>query len=193
ARALPGPENVAGPRFRSAPFPGPPRERAADPEMRSTGSPPGVVDPDRSCDRIPGTTPPTRHSTAEHRRVPVYRAVWAMTKSAAMSRHSCRTPWIGLDRHCHSLARGLCGLRRHHPRAKETRSMTGRLPLQAAGSYRRTIVWIVGLAIAYDIGVLGLQLRDWVGSPSASVSIGEYSSSIAVALCVVALILIRKL
>jgi len=71
--------------------------------------------------------------------------------------------------------------------------MTGRLPLLVNSSYRRTIAWIVGLAVAYDIGVLGLQLRDWFGVPKASASIGEYSSSIAVALCVVTLILIRKL
>jgi len=63
----------------------------------------------------------------------------------------------------------------------------------ASKSYQQTIAWIVGLAVAYDIGVLGLQLRDWFGSPRSSASIGEYSSSVAVALCVVALILVRKL
>ena len=63
----------------------------------------------------------------------------------------------------------------------------------AAGSYRRTIAWIIALAVAYDIGVLGLQLRDWLGSPQTGQSIGEYSGSVAVALCVVALILVRKL
>lgn len=71
--------------------------------------------------------------------------------------------------------------------------MTGRLPLMVPGSYRRTIAWIVGLAVAYDIGVLGLQLRDWFGAPKASASIGEYSSSVAVALCLVALIFIRQM
>ena len=71
--------------------------------------------------------------------------------------------------------------------------MTGRLPLVAHSSYHRTIAWIVGLAIAYDIGLLGLQLRDWFGSPKTSASIGEYSSSVAVALCIVALILIRQM
>ena len=71
--------------------------------------------------------------------------------------------------------------------------MTGRLPLVVHSSYLRTIAWIVGLAVAYDIGVLGLQLRDWFGSPKTSASIGEYSSSVAVALCIVALILIRQM
>lgn len=71
--------------------------------------------------------------------------------------------------------------------------MTEGLGRPSNGVHQRTIAWIVGLAVAYDIGVLGLQLRDWVGSPKASASIGEYSSSIAVALCVVALILIRKM
>src|SRR5215475_5499189 len=84
--------------------------------------------------------------------------------------------------------------RRYAPtRARRNRTMTGRLPLLVNSSYRRTIAWIVGLAVAYDIGVLGLQLRDWFGVPKASASIGEYSSSVAVALCVVTLILIRKL
>jgi len=57
----------------------------------------------------------------------------------------------------------------------------------------RTIASIVAFAIAYDIGVLGLQLTQWFGSPQGATTIGEYSGAIAVALCVVAAILIRKM
>lgn len=57
----------------------------------------------------------------------------------------------------------------------------------------RTIAWIVAFAVVYDIGVLGLQVAQWLVSPQAGIAIGEYSSAIAVALCVTAAILIFRM
>jgi hypothetical protein len=77
--------------------------------------------------------------------------------------------------------------------AKEAEPMSGILTRSSNGSSQRAIVWIVGIAISYDIGVLGLQLFDWFGPLQASTAIGEYSGAIAVALCVIAAILIWKM
>jgi len=57
----------------------------------------------------------------------------------------------------------------------------------------RTIAWFVAFAVAYDIGVLGLQVAQWLVSPQAGVAIGEYSGAIAVALCVTVAILIFRM
>jgi hypothetical protein len=77
--------------------------------------------------------------------------------------------------------------------AKEAEPMNGILTRSSNASSQRAIVWIVGIAISYDIGVLGLQLFDWFGPLQASTAIGEYSGAIAVALCVIAAILIWKM
>lgn len=71
--------------------------------------------------------------------------------------------------------------------------MTHNLMLASRRLNRRTIVSVVAFAIAYDLGVLGLQLTQWFGSPQGAATIGEYSGAIAVALCVIAAILIRKM
>jgi hypothetical protein len=57
----------------------------------------------------------------------------------------------------------------------------------------RTIAWFVAFAIVYDIGVLGLQVAQWFVSPQAGVAIGEYSGTIAIALCVTVAILIFRM
>ena len=71
--------------------------------------------------------------------------------------------------------------------------MSGSLTRSSNGSSQRAIVWIVGIAISYDIGLLGLQLFDWFGPPQTGAATGEYSGAIAVALCVIAAILIWKM
>jgi len=77
--------------------------------------------------------------------------------------------------------------------AKEAGLMIGSLTRPSNGSSYRPIAWIVGIAISYDIGLLGLQLFDWFGPPRSGATIGEYSGAIAVALCVIAAILIWKM
>ncbi len=77
--------------------------------------------------------------------------------------------------------------------AKEVELMSRSLTRSSNGSNQRAIAWIVGIAISYDIGVLGLQLFDWFGPLRAATAIGEYSGAIAVALCVIAAILIWKM
>ena len=57
----------------------------------------------------------------------------------------------------------------------------------------RTIAWIVAFAVVYDVGVLGMQIVQWLVSPQAGIAIGEYSSAIAVALCVTAAVLIFRM
>ncbi len=71
--------------------------------------------------------------------------------------------------------------------------MSGSLTWPSDGSSQRAIAWVVGIAISYDIGVLGLQLFDRFGPLRACTAIGEYSGAIAVALCVIAAILIWKM
>ncbi len=76
---------------------------------------------------------------------------------------------------------------------KEVELMSGSLTWPSNGSSHRAIAWIVGIAISYDVGLLGLQLFDWFGPPQTGAATGEYSGAIAVALCVIAAILIWKM
>ena len=70
--------------------------------------------------------------------------------------------------------------------------MIGKLRSLASGSHQRTVAWIVGIASAYDIGTLGSHLISRFGSPIVNTWVGEYSSSAAIALCIVALIFVRN-
>jgi hypothetical protein len=71
--------------------------------------------------------------------------------------------------------------------------MTDNLTAASTRLQSRTIAWFVAFAVAYDIGVLGLQVAQWLVSPRAGVAIGEYSGAIAVALCVTLAILIFRM
>jgi hypothetical protein len=71
--------------------------------------------------------------------------------------------------------------------------MTDNLTAASTKLQSRTIAWFVAFAVTYDIGVLGLQVAQWLVSPRAGVAIGEYSGAIAVALCVTLAILIFRM
>lgn len=71
--------------------------------------------------------------------------------------------------------------------------MTDNLTSASTRQQARTIAWMVAFAVAYDIGLLGLQVAQWFVSPQAGIDIGEYSGAIAVALCVTAGILIFRM
>src|SRR5262245_50669144 len=55
-------------------------------------------------------------------------------------------------------------------------------------THEGTVGRIVGLAVAYDIGVFGLHLFNWLGAPISDTSVARYSGSIAIALCMMALL-----
>lgn len=59
-------------------------------------------------------------------------------------------------------------------------------------THKGTVGRIVGLAVAYDIGVFGLHLFNWFGAPISDTSVARYSGSIAIALCMMALLFIRE-
>lgn len=71
--------------------------------------------------------------------------------------------------------------------------MTENLTSASARLQPRTIAWFVAFAVAYGIGVLGLQVAQWLVSPQAGAVIGEYSGAIAVVLCVTVAILIFRM
>src|SRR6185312_16371881 len=71
--------------------------------------------------------------------------------------------------------------------------MTENLTSASARLQPRTIAWFVAFAVAYAIGVLGLQVAQWLVSPQAGAVIGEYSGAIAVVLCVTVAILIFRM
>jgi len=57
---------------------------------------------------------------------------------------------------------------------------------------RRILVCIIGIAIVYDLGMLGLQLFQWFGLPQPDFVIDEYSTPFASALCAAATLLILQ-
>jgi len=57
---------------------------------------------------------------------------------------------------------------------------------------RRTLVCIIGIAVLYDLCLLGLQLFQWYGSRESNFAIGSYSTVLAFALCVSAILLILR-
>jgi len=57
---------------------------------------------------------------------------------------------------------------------------------------QRTLVCIIGTAVLYDLGLLGLQLFQWYGSSDSNLAIGDYSTALAFTLCLSAILLIMR-
>src|SRR5262245_53109017 len=70
--------------------------------------------------------------------------------------------------------------------------MTDNLTPSSNAAHGRLIVWIVGFAILSDLAVFGLEMFPWFGRPQPVMAGDEYSAAIAIALCVIAVVLIRR-
>jgi hypothetical protein len=70
--------------------------------------------------------------------------------------------------------------------------MTDNLTPSSNAAHRRLILWIIGFAVIYDLAVFGLQMFQWFGSAQPVMDVDEYSAAVAIALCAIAIVLIRR-
>jgi hypothetical protein len=70
--------------------------------------------------------------------------------------------------------------------------MTDHVTTSSGPPHSRTLIWLIGIAIVYDLGVFGLQLFHWLGLSTAGFATGEYSGTLALALCAFASVFIQR-